>query len=223
MASADEIPESGGAAERLVVATTRLLAAHGPSAIKVRTVAAAAGVSTMAVYSHFGGVPELTQAVIEHGFRDLDTAFADIPFGDDPVASTAALALTCRRLAHGNPHLYDLMFGLSTRATYRPLMCIDRLAAETPGFGRAYAHVLKACHRLVESGRVRSQDPVVVAAQLWSLVHGFITLELADTFAAVDDPVWQVLMPLGVNFAVGLGDSRERAMSSHEWAARELA
>ena len=223
MVSTDEMPESGGVAERLVAATTRLLAAHGSSGIKVRTVAAAAGVSTMAVYSHFGGVPELTQAVIEDGFRALDTAFADVPFGDDPVADAAALALTCRRIAHGNPHLYDLMFGLATRATYRPLICIDRPTTATPGFGAAYAHVLGVCHRLVESGRVGSHDPAVVAAQLWSLVHGFITLELADTFAGADDPVRQVLMPLGVNFAVGLGDSREGATLSHERAARVWA
>ncbi|WP_155930279.1 TetR/AcrR family transcriptional regulator [Mycolicibacterium sp. CBMA 234] len=215
------MPRGGDARERLVVATARLLAVHGPSAIKVRAVAAEAGLSTMAVYSHFGGVPELTRAVIEHGFNTLGTAFADVPVTDDPVADLATLALTCRRVAHGSPHLYDLMFGLSTRATYRPLTCESRPGAATPAFGSAYTHILNACQRLVESGRVRHQDdPTLVAAQLWSLVHGFITLELADTFAANNDPVREVLMPLGINFAVGLGDSRERAVFSHESAAR---
>jgi hypothetical protein len=60
----------------------------------------------------------------------------------------------------------------------------------------------------------------VLAAQLWSFVHGYITLELAEHFVEFDDPVAQVLVPMGVNLAVGLGDKRERAEVSHQAAAR---
>jgi hypothetical protein len=52
------------------------------------------------------------------------------------------------------------------------------------------------------------------------MVHGFITLELAETFSNCDDPVMQVLLPMGVNLAVGLGDVRELAQASHEVAVR---
>ena len=202
-------------------ATTRLLAEQGPSAIKARTVASAAGLSTMVVYSHFGGIPELVRAVIDHGFKALDRAFGEVPVTDDPIADLAALALTCRRVARDNPHLYDLMFGLSTRATYRPHAESGiRSSGSSRAFQDAYAHVSKACQRLVSSGRVRQQDPDLVAAQLWSMVHGFITLELAETFSNCDDPVMQVLLPMGVNLAVGLGDVRELAEASHEAAIR---
>ena len=50
-------------------------------------------------------------------------------------------------------------------------------------------------------------------------MHGFISLELAETFVDFDDPVRQVLLPMGVNLSVGLGDTRERAQASHEAAA----
>jgi AcrR family transcriptional regulator len=197
------------------------LAKQGPSAIKVRTVAAAAGLSTMVVYSHFGGIPELSRAVIDHGYMELGRAFFRVPVTDDPVADLAALALTCRRVARENPHLYDLMFGLSTRATYRPLTATDgHLGGRSPAFRAAYDHVGDACKRLVHSGRVGQHDSDVVAAQLWSFVHGFITLELAGTFAGCSDPVGQ-LLAIGVNLSVGLGDTREGAQASHE-AARRL-
>src|SRR6267154_6495648 len=110
-----------GVPERLIEAAIRLLAEQGPSAIKARTVASATGLSTMVVYSHFGGIPELTRAVIDQGFKELDAAFTRLPVTDDAIADLAVQALTCRRVARDNPHLYDLMFGLSTRATYRPL------------------------------------------------------------------------------------------------------
>jgi AcrR family transcriptional regulator len=211
-----------GAPERLIQATHRLLAEQGPSAIKARTVASAAGLSTMAVYHHFGGIPELIRAVIDHGFKELDRAFSQVPVTNDPIADLAVLALTCRRVARENPHLYDLMFGLSTRATYRPLSDSDvRLSGRSPAFRGVYAHVAQACARLVDSGRVGQQQTDVVAAQLWSFVHGFITLELSETFVECDDPLRQLLLPMGVNLSVGLGDTRERAMASHETAARQ--
>jgi AcrR family transcriptional regulator len=209
---------------RLITATIGLLAEQGPSAIKARTVAAASGLSTMLVYHYFGGIPELTRAVIDRGFKELDRAFSQLPVTEDPIADLAVQALTCRRLARENPHLYDLMFGLSTRSTYRPVEDSGvRLSGRSPAFRGAYAHVTEACARLVSSGRVKEQDPEVVAAQLWSFVHGFITLELAETFVDFDEPVRQILLPLGVNLCVGLGDTRERAQASHEAAARIFA
>ncbi|WAU81187.1 TetR-like C-terminal domain-containing protein [Streptomyces sp. Qhu-G9] len=209
------------AQERLVQAAIGLLAEQGPSAIKARTVASASGLSTMVVYSHFGGIPELMSAVAGHGFKELGRAFAQVPVTEDPIAELFAMALTCRRKAHENPHLYDLMFGLSTRATYRPLSDADlRLSGRSPEFREAHAHVAAACERFVRSGRGRQQRPEVIAAQLWSFVHGYITLELAEHFVEFDDAVMQVLLPMGVNFSVGLGDRRERAEASHEAGAR---
>ena len=129
------------------------------------------------------------------------------------------MALTTRRVARANPHLYDLMFGLSTRATYRPVGDV-RLSGRSPAFQAAYAHLLDACGRLVDSGRIRPARPDVVAAALWSFVHGYITLELAEHFVGFKDPVRQVMLPMGVTFSVGLGDPPERAQASHEAVLR---
>ena len=115
----------------------------------------------MVVYSHFGGVPELTGAVIDHGFRALDTAFGEVVVTEDPVADLATLALTCRRVARQSPHLYDLMFGLSTRATYRPLTPYGAVPRGTSSaFRDAYARIFAACARLVDSGRIATTRPM---------------------------------------------------------------
>lgn len=205
--------------QRLIDAATALLATQGPSAIKARTVAAEAGMSSMVVYSHFGGVPELVTAVVDHGFDRLGSAFADIPVTDDPIADLFAMALTTLRFARANPHLYDAMFGLSTRATYRPASSKDvRRAGHSPAFQAAYAHVTDACERLADSGRVTVNDPVAVAGALWSFVHGYVTLELANHFAEFDDPVRQILVPMAVTFCVGLGGDPQAVSASHEAA-----
>jgi AcrR family transcriptional regulator len=66
----------------------------------------AAGLSTMVVYHHFGGIPELTRAVVDHGFKELDDALSQLPVTEDPITDLAVEALTCRRVARENPHLY---------------------------------------------------------------------------------------------------------------------
>ena len=203
--------------ERLVEAATALLAEKGPSEIKARSVAEAAQVSTMAVYYHLGGLPELLQAVIDKGFRDLGRAFAAAPSSDDPVTALFAMALASRRFAQANPHLYDLMFGLSTRGSYRPVQnARSGAGGRSAEFQAPYAHLVQACIRLVGSGRVRSdENPEAIAPQLWSAVHGFVTLELGDHFVQFSDPVRQVLQPMMVNIFVGLGGDPESADASH--------
>ncbi|MFE9320657.1 TetR/AcrR family transcriptional regulator [Nocardia sp. NPDC052278] len=211
-------------AERLVEAATRLLAEKGPSQIKARSVAEAAQVSTMAVYYHLGGVPELLQGVVDKGFRDLGRALVATPPSDDPVTDLFAMALTYRSFAQDNPHLYDLMFGLSTRGSYRPPKASNSQSRRSDEFQAAYAHLVQACARLAHSGRLRGNaDPDVVATQLWSCVHGFITLELGDYFVQFSDPVRQVLQPMTVNLLVGFGDTAESANASETAAARSMS
>lgn len=208
---------------RLIEATIRLLAEDGPSAVKARTVASASGLSTMVVYTHFGGIPGLFTAVIEQGFKQLAEAFSHVAVTDDPVADLCSMALTTRQEARANPHLYDLMFGLSMRATYRPPKdaCLSP-SGRAPAFLGAHDYVVAACARLVESGRVTDDDPKVLAAQLWSVVHGFVTLELSGHFADFADPAATVLLRLGTNLVVGLGDDHARALASHETAAHGM-
>jgi AcrR family transcriptional regulator len=208
------------AVPRLVEATLRLLAEEGPAQIKARSVAEAAGVSTQALYYHLGGLPELLQAVIDRGFRDLSSAFASMPSTTDPVTDVFAMALTTRRLARENPHLYDAMFGLSTRGTYRaPHSPAPGLEARSAAFQSAYDQLVGTCRRLAEVGRVDpGVDAEVIASQLWSAVHGFITLELGGHLDQFPDPIRQILEATTVNIFVGLGDDRVATKRSHDRA-----
>jgi AcrR family transcriptional regulator len=207
---------ASGVRDRLIGATLQVLTEYGPPEVKARTVAARAGLSTMVVYTCFGGMPELMAAVIDDGFARLARGFGAVPVSADPVTDLFAMALVSRHLAWANPHRYDLMFGLSTRQSRR-VTSSDSSAVPTgrsPAFQAAYTHLVASCERLVASNRIRPQDPAVIAAQLWSFVHGFISLELAEHFADFADSVAEVLAPMGITFMVGLGDDLPRATAS---------
>jgi AcrR family transcriptional regulator len=215
---------SNGIQERLIAATISLLATEGPAAVKARTVAAEAGMSTMVVYKHFGGVPELVNAVVDHGFNEIGRAFARLEVTDDPVADLFTMALTTLAYARANPHLYDAMFSLSRRSTYRPASGKDsQHAGHSLAFQAAYAHVTEAAARLGVSAGLAISDPTATAGALWSFVHGYIALELASHFAEFEDPVRQVLVPVGVTLCVGLGADPETALASHEAALARVS
>ena len=199
--------------ERLIRSTIDLLAEHGPEQLKVRTITDAAGVSTIAVYHHFGGLKELLQDVVAHGYADLAAAMTAASQADaDPGVQLFAIALSTRSVAQSNAHLYDMMFGLSTRGTYRYIGSPENKTVS--GFATAYAVLVEACAKLAQSGRVSVSDSSQIAAELWSAVHGFVTLEMAGHFAHFADPVSMVLRPMAVNHFVGMGDERARAEAS---------
>jgi len=207
------VPGAAPLPTRLVDATIALLATEGPGAVRAREVTTAVGASTMAVYQHFGGMPGLLRATSDEGFRRLGERLRDAPRSGDPVTDAYRLALVHRAVALENPHLYDLMFGLSNPGRSRDGDG-DGEDAPGPGFAAAYGQLAALADALVEAGRVRPDDPHVIAAQLWSFAHGFITLELAGHMARFADSVEQVLLPLGANVMTGLGDDRDRAIAS---------
>lgn len=202
---------------RLVDAAIQLLAEAGPSEIKARSVATKAGVSTMGVYSYFGGVPELLQAVADEGFRQQADYFRRSHLSDNPMTNLCAMALACRTFAHDNPHLYDLMFGLSIKGRY----CESRGTSKEPAatqpstaFQQSYEFLHGQCRMLIEMGVISETDPTGVAAQFWSALHGFIMLELGGHFAGTADPAQDVLIPMCIHLVVGLGAKANKAKKS---------
>ncbi|WP_461145773.1 TetR/AcrR family transcriptional regulator [Salinifilum aidingensis] len=214
----------------LVEAAVDLLAAEGPSAVQARRLAREIGASTMAVYHYFGGMPQLLRAVADEGFRELSARLADVAVTDDPIADITSLAFAYRGFAHANPHLYDLMFGLAAPGGYRPAPSPPGEGPSAPGEGgpaeeggstaerqdvpRAYLHLVGAAERAVDAGRIRPADPDRVAAQLWSILHGYVTLELSGHFHQFGDAANQVLLAMGENLLRGLGDDPERIAAS---------
>lgn len=208
------------ARDRLLDAAVDILATDGPGEIKARRLASATGMSTMMVYSTFGGIPGLIDAVRERGFTDLRDAFARIPPTDDPVADLFAQALACREFATSNPYLYDLMFGLSVRS-YRPVADTGSRSGHSEAFASANALVVAVAERLVAERPRVTESAAAITAQLWSLVHGFVSLEVAGHFADFDDPVAEVFIPMGIKFVVAVGDDPTSAADSHRLGRRQ--
>jgi AcrR family transcriptional regulator len=211
--------------DELLHAAVGLLDEHGPDALQTRKVATAAGTSTMAVYTHFGGMQALIAAVAQEGLRQFGQALS-VPHTDDPVADLMSTGAAYRQFAIDRPHLYRLMFGSTSahgiKAPSRNVLTLT-LAEIDEGYS-SFAHVVRGVHRCMLAGRITvgaaDDDPTVVAtaAQFWALVHGFVMLELAGHYGDEGAAVAPVLGPMTSNLLVALGDSPERVRQSQRAA-----
>ncbi|SHJ98592.1 transcriptional regulator, TetR family [Pseudonocardia thermophila] len=192
---------------RLVEEAIRLVDEHGADGLHVRRLAAAVGTSTMAVYTHFSGMPGLLCEVRAEGFRRLATALGAIPRTADPVADLVTEALTYRQVALDGPHVFALAFSAAAPDLREP--------------GRAAFELLRGLvGRAIDAGRFPRVDAGSAAAQLWAAHHGVVMLELSGILpAAPRSAVDTVVVPQTVHLAIGFGDDPAAAHRSAEVGA----
>lgn len=195
---AEQTGETADVRRRLLESAALLLDESGPDALTARRLAATAGLSTMAVYTHFGGMPALVKEIVVEGFKRLADHVTEHPRTDDPVADLVDLAFAYRANALENPHLYSVMFGAASLGGYT-------LAPEERAVG-IYTFVVlsEAVARAMERGMLRGDNPDLVAQQLWTAMHGYVMLELAGLHLTSKDPVEEVFRPLMTTLLAGL-------------------
>jgi AcrR family transcriptional regulator len=211
---------------RVLEAAIRLLDTDGPEALQVRKIAAEVGSSTMTVYTHFGSMIDLRTAVIQEGLRRFATALDQVGQTEDAIADLFGQGVAYRRFALDNPHLYRMMFGVSTpksdQQNFRDLSLGDSPSALPEGT-TAFGILARVTARAAAEGRVDVPDTVAFAAQIWSAIHGYVLLEMAGFFGADGNGLTEVLAPLTIALLVGAGDERERVEASFRDALARIA
>ncbi|MEU0276120.1 TetR/AcrR family transcriptional regulator [Streptomyces sp. NPDC006307] len=214
-------PESGKAGEsirrRLLDEAARVLAEQGPAALSVRRLVKAVGASTMAVYTHFGSMPELVRALMREGYdRFRARAEALVMNPADPVADIAALCRCYQDFAAAEPHVYAVLFGGSELAGFELTDDDRRMGVSMLRFPR------DAIRRAVAAGRFRADaDPDLLVRQLFTQMHGIAHLTRAGYIMGGYTPD-QILTGALRDFAVAAGDRPEAARSSIATGLRHL-
>jgi len=155
--------------EALRAAATRLLAEEGPTALTVRRIASEAGVSTMNVYSRFGGKEGIVDELFVDGFERLAAAMAEVDETDDPVADLQACGQNYRRFAQEHPTSYSVMFDAAV-PDFEPSEPSMETAMHTLGL------LIGRVQRVIDAGRMHG-DAGEIAVALWATNHGLVSLE----------------------------------------------
>jgi AcrR family transcriptional regulator len=147
----------------LIDRAARMLRERQP--VTLRTVVAGTGVSTMAVYTYFGGMDGLWKAMRQAGFTRLAARLDTVDATADPVRDLAALGAAYMSNALAGPDLYRVMFD-------------DGFDLEDLRAADETLHTLvRAIERAKAHGRFREDvDPLELATQSWTIGHGLASL-----------------------------------------------
>ncbi|MFC5290236.1 TetR/AcrR family transcriptional regulator [Actinokineospora guangxiensis] len=190
----------------LVNRAAHLLGARSP--VTLRSLVAGTGVSTMAVYTHFGGIDGLWSAVRQEGFTRLAAALDALPTTRDPVHDLAALGVAYLTTAEANPDLYRTMFD-----THAPLD--DPAAADA-----TLARLTTAAARATSAARFHPDtDPAALATRTWIIGHGLASL---TTTGPLPRTALTHAVPLLTALFTSAGDTPTRATRSVRRAYRDL-
>jgi AcrR family transcriptional regulator len=186
----------------------RQLEREGPEGLQARGLTAEVGASTQAIYTLFGGMPGLFEAIVTEGFLRLARHVGAVAETDDPVADHFSRGWAYCDWALAHPQLYRLMFGLTgggLRVLAGVEMTMTGTLANFPEGQSALDVLVRSVTRVIESGRTRPVDPIETAAQFLSATHGYALLEIASAFGQHGGRP-QILGQLAVNLMIGLGD-----------------
>jgi AcrR family transcriptional regulator len=202
--------------EQLVEAGMRVLERDGMAALSARKLAAETGTSTMAVYTHFGGMTGLIDAIAGETFVRFTAALTEVEQTDDPVADFFVMGVHYREFALANPQRYQMMFGTSADSLDRHHadLTVTGSASDRAEFAVSFEALLEVVRRMIGAGRIRDDGASVVAGRLWCLTHGAVLLEIAGFFGHEGHGVTEILAPITVDVLVGMGDDRKRTNQS---------
>ncbi len=148
---------------QLITRAAHLLRVREP--VTLRSLVAGTGVSTMAVYTYFGGMDGLWGALRQEGFQRLAARLDQVPTSDDPVRDLTALGAAYLANAQSAPDLYRVMFD-------------DGFELEDPAQAdRTRQRLVQAVARARAAGRFGADVvPLELATRTWVVGHGLASL-----------------------------------------------
>ncbi|MEM1402580.1 MAG: TetR/AcrR family transcriptional regulator [Pseudomonadota bacterium] len=169
--------------DKILAAASELLLEKGLDALSVRAISQRAGLSTIAIYSHFQGKQGVLDELYAEGFALVRNAVLSVSSMDDPVEAALASGKNYLDIALHNEGHYRLIFG-ETGGGYTPS---DEAAAAAR---EAFEALVMSVTRLLpdESSRALRQR---AALRLWAILHGYVSLRHHVIGTVLDYRQWQ--------------------------------
>lgn len=165
--------------------------------------------STMNVYSRFGGKDGVIDELFLDGHRRLSQTIQAVPLRGDTATDMVALARSYRDFARENPTYYGIMFRSSVPG-FEPSPESVEVALTSLDFFVARIEEAQSVGDIVNFDNFTS---VQIATAFWATCHGLVSLELDGM--AEDIVSWAPIFEHGVRTAiVGLHPAAAEATSS---------
>jgi AcrR family transcriptional regulator len=180
----------------LLDAAHRLLEDHGSDALTVRRIATEAGMSTMNVYSRFGGKDGVIDVLYIDGFNRLFATLAEVPTTNDALHDLVESARAYRHFAMANPTYYRIMF----RSAIHEFTPSDEASDVALSGLEVFVDRVVAGQQRGDVMAGPQHQAREIAAWLWATCHGLVSLELNGI--ANERVSWPSIFENGINSVV---------------------
>ncbi|EUA11351.1 bacterial regulatory s, tetR family protein [Mycobacterium kansasii 732] len=154
--------------EILDAATELLLETGQARAVSIRSVAQRVGVTPPSIYLHFEDKDALLDAVCARYLARLDAEMDRVAIGQPSTVDVLRVqGLAYVRFALQTPQLYRL----ATMGEWRLGSDVD-IALDSS----AFKHMRASVQALMDEGVYRTDDPTMIALELWTAAHGVAAL-----------------------------------------------
>ena len=163
-------------------ASKRIIEEDGYDAFTIRLLSEKADVSPASIYRHIGDKQAVIDALIDDSFQTLREKLLRVTT-EDPLQRLYDAGVVYRGHAKASPGIYALLW--RWHAGEASEACLAAMT-ELVRYGQA-------------AGKIRRDDPHLIAWSIWSAVHGFVQFETRpehDTPVDDDDAAYSFLLRL---------------------------
>lgn len=160
-------------AQAIVSAARQVIEQEGPDGLSMRRVAAAVGITAMAIYRHYADRTALLNAVADEGFAELSTRLHELRLRGNLETRLLQIADVFLDHAFENPKVFELMF-LRPRDGARRFPD-DFRARQSPTATIAADLIADA----MAQGELRQDDVWEIVFETGAMWQGLITLYFA--------------------------------------------
>jgi AcrR family transcriptional regulator len=163
--------------ERIAETALELLEAGGEDGVSMRRVAAAVGITPMAIYHHFADRRALLNFVVDREFTKYSESLQATP----RRGTYESQILTCMDAyidyAFAHPRIFDYVFAEPRPGARR--FPEDFRARRSPTLNP----VADLLEKAMEAGYLKQDDVWELAMELWAHTHGYVSLYRGGRFA----------------------------------------
>lgn len=155
----------------ITTAAMKMFLEDGYAKTSIRNIADSIEYSPGTIYLYYKDKDELLYEVQGQAFLKLLEAFRTDAISKDPLKRLEQLGKIYVAFGLENPELYDLMFII------RAPMNVDEELHKDNG-AETFFYLLRCLEECIEKKLLIFKDPMQAALQVWSMMHGLVSLNL---------------------------------------------
>ncbi|MBK7232005.1 MAG: TetR/AcrR family transcriptional regulator [Saprospiraceae bacterium] len=178
--------------ELILLKAKEMFLKHGYEKLSIRQIATAVEYSPATIYLYFQDKDEIMHELMNMGFGLMGKELTEAMQEPDAVRRIHIIGRGYLMFGLKNPDWYELMFH-----SEKPIKHLERCDQDWGHGLGLFDFLLSSCQEAINTGRCKAKNAELLALQLWSLVHGLVSLSLAQRLQIVchgeDDLIMKVL------------------------------